>query len=501
MKRYYYVIIAFLACIAKETFAQTVRGDFDLTAYPEVSFVWNEYDPDIKDSTQFSLSSDGEKIPVQIANMPYIDTLKTPKTILFLWEDLNHRSHGMQSQFTQIALYNFLKDLPPQGLDKFNVAVFDRKGGNDTGNSIHSWLSKSFTDNPQQLAEVVRTYDSKYDMFSNQQNSELYLAIEEGITQLERELSDRIRAIVVFTAGSNLDNYGGRNSIDETRAKALKIPVYVVKYPIKGCEHCTNIDLISKNTNGLTVTTDNIQTATNLLRQCYDTMSKRHHGQDYRISFSAPFKRDGKQHTVILNISGKEYPLTITSPAFSLTQWIREHILYSVIIGVILLIILLLVVWLIIRIIKKRRQKIIEIEIRLQQESEANRAAIEDYKRQQEANEQEAKQREQQEHFARLIQTKNLYPRLQYSIDNKVNTFTVSKPETIIGRDETNDLVLPNDSVSRRHAKIIFNGSAFEIEDLGSSNHVIVNGAFVTRAQLHNGDIIGLGEIIVYFNV
>jgi pSer/pThr/pTyr-binding forkhead associated (FHA) protein len=93
------------------------------------------------------------------------------------------------------------------------------------------------------------------------------------------------------------------------------------------------------------------------------------------------------------------------------------------------------------------------------------------------------------------MQAKNFYPRLQYATGN----YTVCKPVTAIGRSSDNDLILQHDSVSRHHAKIVFTGNTFEIQDLGSTNKVIVNGQFVQQATLASGDVIGLGEIIIHF--
>jgi hypothetical protein len=503
IKRRYVTLLAVLFVFVSGN-AQTLRGDFDLTDYPEISFVWNEYNPEIKDSTQFFLTADSGNMPVRVRQIPQNDSVLKPKTVLFLWEDLNHRSHAEQSLFTQIVLSNILNEATGNEQDKFNVAVFDRKGGNDSGTTIHSWLSDSFTSDRRQLAEAVRKFNPKYDQFSNQKNSELYMAIEEGINRLEKEPSDRTRAIVVFTAGSNLDNYGGRNSIDEARALSLKIPVYVVKYPVRGCEHCSNIDLICQNTYGRQISTDNTSAAISLLREYLLKMSERHYGQDYRISFTAAYPRDAQQHSITLNVSGKEYPLFFTAPPFSLKVWIKENLLWTVIAGAGLLIFIVLLIILTVCKASRRRREIRSLETQqqaAQQAADANRRELENYRRQREEEESAVKKQEQEQHFVRLMQTKNLFPRLQYSIDGKNANYTIRKPETTIGRDGNNDLIITHDSVSRHHARITFNGSCFEIQDLGSTNRVIVNGAFVEQSILAKGDIIGLGEITVYYNV
>ncbi|MDL2224008.1 FHA domain-containing protein [Bacteroidales bacterium OttesenSCG-928-M06] len=495
MKSFFFLLSLFIPVLC---FGQTIRGDYDLTNYPEISFVWNEYSPEIKNSTQFILTHSDEKIPFQLKHISPVDTTHKAKTILFLWEDLNHPQHAGQSDFTRQVLCNFLKDSTIRKEDKFNVAIFDRKGGNDLGSSIHTMLSDDFTSDREQLVGAIKNFKPKYDLFSKQVNSELYMAIEEGIDILQKESSDRIRAIIVFTAGSNQDSYGGRNSIDENRALSLKIPVYTVKYPIKGCEHCSNIDIISKKTYGLQTTTNEAELAFDLLKECYKKINIRHYGQDYRISFLSDYPRDGSQHAFVLNVGGKEYQMSFSTPAFSLKIWIEENILWTILIGIGLFLIIALLAFFIYRAIKKRRLKMEELQLKqqeIQNEADVNRQSLQDYRHQME--EKDRLDRERQ--IFKLMQDKNIFPRLQFIDNGKTIRYTVQKPEINIGRDEDNDLVLLSDSISRHHAKLIFNGVNFEIHDLGSTNKVVVNGAFVGQKTLVSGDIVGLGEIVIYF--
>jgi len=79
-------------------------------------------------------------------------------------------------------------------------------------------------------------------------------------------------------------------------------------------------------------------------------------------------------------------------------------------------------------------------------------------------------------------------------------TYSYSGSPTItIGRDGDNDLVINHSKVSRHHAEIVLTNAGYEIIDRGSTNRMIVNGRFVQRTILKNGDIIGLGEAIITF--
>ena len=72
--------------------------------------------------------------------------------------------------------------------------------------------------------------------------------------------------------------------------------------------------------------------------------------------------------------------------------------------------------------------------------------------------------------------------------------------ETIIGRDPTSTVHLDVGGVSRRHARIVFDGCDAVLEDLGSKNGTTVNDTPVSgRVALHDGDRIQLGPIVVLF--
>ena len=66
-----------------------------------------------------------------------------------------------------------------------------------------------------------------------------------------------------------------------------------------------------------------------------------------------------------------------------------------------------------------------------------------------------------------------------------------------IGRGTGCWLRLENTSVSRRHALVSRRGAACRIRDLGSLNGTLVNGVPVTVAEIHPGDVVHLGEVLV----
>src|SRR5439155_209063 len=68
-----------------------------------------------------------------------------------------------------------------------------------------------------------------------------------------------------------------------------------------------------------------------------------------------------------------------------------------------------------------------------------------------------------------------------------------------IGRDPSNDLVLPDAMVSRRHAVIEYRGSQYYLRDCNSSNGSLVNGDRVSERNLRDGDLVAIGTARLLF--
>ncbi|MCS7010796.1 MAG: FHA domain-containing protein [Anaerolineales bacterium] len=75
-----------------------------------------------------------------------------------------------------------------------------------------------------------------------------------------------------------------------------------------------------------------------------------------------------------------------------------------------------------------------------------------------------------------------------YPLDGEVIT---------IGREPSNMIAINDAEVSRRHARLEKRGTAYIIQDLGSTNGTFVNGVRISGAQVLNpGDQVSLGENI-----
>jgi hypothetical protein len=76
--------------------------------------------------------------------------------------------------------------------------------------------------------------------------------------------------------------------------------------------------------------------------------------------------------------------------------------------------------------------------------------------------------------------------------------FTLEGDQLTIGRDSTNEIVINDAEVSRRHARLTFQGGKYVLEDLGSTNGTFVNGQRLAGPRvLKPGEVVSFGEQIV----
>jgi pSer/pThr/pTyr-binding forkhead associated (FHA) protein len=76
---------------------------------------------------------------------------------------------------------------------------------------------------------------------------------------------------------------------------------------------------------------------------------------------------------------------------------------------------------------------------------------------------------------------------------NPGQVYELTKSEISVGRDITNDIVLNDAEVSRKHARLTLEGDRYKIEDLNSTN-----GTYIDGQRLIGPHLLALGEIIMF---
>lgn len=73
----------------------------------------------------------------------------------------------------------------------------------------------------------------------------------------------------------------------------------------------------------------------------------------------------------------------------------------------------------------------------------------------------------------------------------------IDRERIVIGRGRKADLALAEATISRAHAALGFDADGFYVEDLGSTNGTMVNGARIGRYRLKNDDEIRMGKLVI----
>lgn len=73
--------------------------------------------------------------------------------------------------------------------------------------------------------------------------------------------------------------------------------------------------------------------------------------------------------------------------------------------------------------------------------------------------------------------------------------FELTQGEIVIGRETSNQIVINDAEISRRHARLVAQSGGYMIEDLGSTNGTFVNGQRLMGPHfLSHGELINVGE-------
>src|SRR5208282_3523149 len=78
--------------------------------------------------------------------------------------------------------------------------------------------------------------------------------------------------------------------------------------------------------------------------------------------------------------------------------------------------------------------------------------------------------------------------------------YPFNQPAVVLGREPPADVCIPEQAVSRQHARIAFDGTRWVLTDLGSRNGTMVDGAFVTQdVELEHLHEIRVGDALFKF--
>ncbi len=96
-------------------------------------------------------------------------------------------------------------------------------------------------------------------------------------------------------------------------------------------------------------------------------------------------------------------------------------------------------------------------------------------------------------------QAADMYLHIRLDEQKQPQRVPLAREPYTIGRDQSADIPIMAPSVSRRHARLFFLHGEEIIEDLGSTNGVLVNGVRVSHCVLQDKDLIHIGDVTLLF--
>ena len=86
-------------------------------------------------------------------------------------------------------------------------------------------------------------------------------------------------------------------------------------------------------------------------------------------------------------------------------------------------------------------------------------------------------------------------------LDISGKRYPIMKSRTVIGRGSDADITVDDSSISRKHVEVLWDGKHGQVNDLGSTNGSLLNGAKVAKAPLAPDSVIDIGRTHIVFRV
>ncbi|MDX2304944.1 MAG: FHA domain-containing protein [Microscillaceae bacterium] len=449
--------------------------------------------------------------------------------IVFFLIDASSYTNGPPLTGIKMGVSEALENLLNEN-DMVNVGYFGRA---DAGRSTITSLEPEFR--PQSNITLLKDkLETRITAALSDSNSSVnaYSAMVEAIQEFDQISFEGQKMLIVLSGALDYPN-AALTADDVIRAAERQdIAIYTLNHlriSQTNLQKTEIYDRISLRTNGDSYNVSSTNDIRNDLGEIFESGSRQEDKniQQYELVFTSDAPSDGKTHK--FSIEYKEEPpqeFSYNTP-FEEGSTPPDGILQKY--GIIILVIagLLLGViyyWYNERQIRIQEELEEEEELRAQMEEQEKKKVNESQSYIQELKEKNIRLQEQlklkEQELAKKIDEvptvippqkidlKNTSiaggggaPFLQVSAGLFSQNFRLNKPTITIGRSANNDIVIPEQTVSSKHATITIEKGSFFINDLGSTNGTFVNGNRVTSKLLKSGDIIKLGAAHCRFEI
>ena len=492
---------------------KNINGD----DFPKLSGeVWFR-NPNEINSTAITISENGKVKNLLLTNQKSGDSIAKNKVVIFLMVNPGPSKMDKFNWYRNVINSSLSAKYIQPG-DKIQIMSFNQQ----LQGQLLFPSSFIFSDQTEVLRKQLTDMNPvPYRSTCSGSRTLIWAAIDQVLDLVQKE-NLNIPVSIIVISDDNSCNTPQANQTPVEKAKKLGVGIYAVSRDDRN--RFNSIEKICNESFGLYYLTpkNDIDQAEKKLQSFMMDITKRAAGQSFDFSYQTDFENDGANEPVTINMFGSVIDTFIQMPEKNTLQWIKANLLM-------LLLIVLIVGLLVFFIYKNNRDsklKQFEIEQKAQEElrslksqqlkvdAEMSQQMAEQdrqlnqmrVKAQQEedANRQVIKNQHAEERKQILLQEMRMrgnLPWLIFSIKDKEYRYEINCPFFTIGRDELNNLCIPISIISRKHAIIKFHNGEYTIEDLNSSNGVLVNGVKHREILLLHGDVIQLGKTNITFMI
>lgn len=433
------------------------------------------------DSTQLKIDQKGANIPFSVFDKNVNADSKSGRAVYYLVEATGNTS-GKKLRTLKKGIIESLRNLNKK--DVVNLAYF---GSYDLDSSRIQLLNRKFTSDLDKISILIdENVKSKKDSL---RFSELNRSILSSFDYLQSQTKlPEKKLFIVLSVDRNKSKLSDIKSSECINAANTNgIPIHSITYLANDSSYKSGeIAEISDETGGKNSIAYSQSELENALNELYDlSPDDIDEESQFEIVFNIIVDSSLSESKVEIAYNGNRQIISITNP-ISKTQTtgnFKKYLWYSIaILGIVVMMMLLFNLF-------SRKGK---------QTNEEPISTIDlDETRGNEKKNIYASQTPMQteEKLSATIISKPSGPSVLLSLQGRTLPFILTKNETSIGRHDSNDISIPEQTVTGKHAKLVLEDGKLTLVDLGSTNGTFVNGARIRSQELKSGDRFRLGNV------
>lgn len=477
MKRYLIVLFLIVSHTLFTKAESPVFSSVDTTKFPSLSFGVRSIEK--IEASDIEIFENDKKCDFKL-------NLKNGKKAVFILIESSAVTHNVKSQnaIERIVegVTQFCKNTQPN--TDFSFGYYNRS---DAKNTALRLISTKFQPISNQGIEAINSLVSQAQ--ENSKWTDLYKATYESLDWINNQSEGYAsKQIIIIGTGKALSESPIKHQDCIKRAKDLQIQISTIGLKSDDRYAFDNFNLLVEKKPEYFINAEN----SNVIDAAITKYIEQLNFSNYIISYDTRVKKDGEKHDVKITLKGNEYTQSFISPK---NNGFFPKYLY-LIIGIIIILIIAIVSFLISRNKKKKK----EASIKSAQElADAERRANEI--KEQDLARNTPKTEIKNVPLPKRGVTQITVPPSSITIINngKTDTIGIIKGITSFGRNNTNNIVIENDTVSGSHFTLEFTGLDCILSNLSTSNGTTVNGIKQNKSAIYAGDIVKAGNVEIYF--